>query len=269
MCIMYASIIVILDIIIIFVIIVVVVTIIIIIIIIIIMISPEWWTDWSSCRHTMRWFSLRIRSVPRSFFIPYAVHAVLIITYLKLLTINFDQVSLMSNVCSMSLTEICGCRPVYRCAVVVLYYDVCHRLRQLPFWLLLRAHASSRIVHQVSDDAYDRFPQTARVGHVCLNIVLSYSVSWPPIWNKHLLTKFVVDSEFNQLLNRYTDPYHRARLLAAAASHSGVWLHTLPISACGLHLEDSAIRVAVGLRLGCAIFETHPCPCGATVDPLN
>ena len=61
----------------------------------------------------------------------------------------------------------------------------------------------------------------------------------------------------------------RARLPAAAAPHRGDWLHTLPISACGLHLEDSAIRVAVGLRLGCAIFETHPCPCGATVDPLN
>ena len=33
-------------------------------------------------------------------------------------------------------------------------------------------------------------------------------------------------------------------------AHSGDWLHTLPISACGLHLEDNAIRVAVGLRLG-------------------
>ena len=63
--------------------------------------------------------------------------------------------------------------------------------------------------------------------------------------------------------------YHTARLLAAAAPHSGDWLHTLPISACGLHLEDNAIHVAVGLRLGCAICETRACLCGATVDSLG
>ena len=57
--------------------------------------------------------------------------------------------------------------------------------------------------------------------------------------------KVIVDAEFNDLLSRYSEPYHRARLLAAAAPHSGDWLHTLPISACGLHLEDNAIRVAV------------------------
>ena len=85
-----------------------------------------------------------------------------------------------------------------------------------------------------------------------------------------MLDKSVVESEYNQLLSRYTDPYHWARLLAAAAPHSGDWLHTLPISACGLHMEDSAIQVAVGLRLGCAICEAHPwCPCGTMVDPLG
>ena len=81
--------------------------------------------------------------------------------------------------------------------------------------------------------------------------------------------KVVVDAEYNDLLSRYSEPYHRARLLAAAAPHSGDWLHTIPISACGLHLEDNAIRVAVGLRLGCAFCEAHPCPCGATVNSLG
>ena len=57
--------------------------------------------------------------------------------------------------------------------------------------------------------------------------------------------------------------------LQPAAPHSGDWLHALPISACGLHLEDNAIRVAVGLRLGSAICETHTCPCGATADSLG
>ena len=39
----------------------------------------------------------------------------------------------------------------------------------------------------------------------------------------------IVDAEFNDLLRRYSEPYHKARLLAAAAPHSGDWLHTLPI----------------------------------------
>ena len=79
----------------------------------------------------------------------------------------------------------------------------------------------------------------------------------------------IVDAEFSDLLSRYSEPYHRARLLAAAATHSGDWLHTLLINACGLHLEDNAIRVDVGLRPGCVICETHPCPCGATEHPLG
>ena len=49
------------------------------------------------------------------------------------------------------------------------------------------------------------------------------------IWDK-----MVVDVEYNHLLSRYSEPYHRARLLAAAASYSGDWLRTLLISACGL-----------------------------------
>jgi len=81
--------------------------------------------------------------------------------------------------------------------------------------------------------------------------------------------KAVVDAEFSQLFNKYTEPNNLARLLAAVAPHSGDWLHTVPISAYGLHLDDSAIRVAVGLRLGCALCEAHQCPCGATADPLG
>ena len=81
------------------------------------------------------------------------------------------------------------------------------------------------------------------------------------IWDK-----IVVDVEYSHLLSRYSKPYHRARLLAVAAPHSGDWLHTLPISACRLHLDDNAICVAVGLRLGCAICEAHCCTCGVMVD---
>ena len=78
-----------------------------------------------------------------------------------------------------------------------------------------------------------------------------------------------METEYTKLLNNYTDPHHRARLLAAAAPHSGDWLHAMPIASCGLLLDDDAVRVAVGLRLGCAICEAHICQCGATVNTLG
>jgi hypothetical protein len=39
----------------------------------------------------------------------------------------------------------------------------------------------------------------------------------------------------------------------------------LPISACGLRLDDEAVRVAVGLRLGTNLYIPHSCPCGLQV----
>jgi len=38
--------------------------------------------------------------------------------------------------------------------------------------------------------------------------------------------------------------------LASVVPHSGDWLLALPIANCGLRLEDEAVRVAVGMRLG-------------------
>ena len=47
--------------------------------------------------------------------------------------------------------------------------------------------------------------------------------------------------------------------------HSGDWLLALPISACGLRLDDEAVRIATGLRLGVDLCAQHECPCGALV----
>jgi len=35
---------------------------------------------------------------------------------------------------------------------------------------------------------------------------------------------------------------------------------------CGLRLDDEAVRVAVGMRLGLALCVSHSCPCGGQVD---
>jgi len=60
----------------------------------------------------------------------------------------------------------------------------------------------------------------------------------------------VSNQSFKSLLVTQSEPYHRARLLAASAAHNGDWLSAMPISACCLRLTDDAVRVAVGMRLG-------------------
>ena len=78
--------------------------------------------------------------------------------------------------------------------------------------------------------------------------------------------KIVVQAEFNRLLHGGSDDTSKARLLAVSAPHSGDWLHAIPIANCGLRLDDDAIRVAVGLRLGTSICAPHPCVCSDQVD---
>ena len=63
-----------------------------------------------------------------------------------------------------------------------------------------------------------------------------------------------------------SDPYHKARWAACRDSISGFWLNAPPISACGLRLDDNAIRVAVGIRLGVNLCSPHVCQCGHQID---
>ena len=72
--------------------------------------------------------------------------------------------------------------------------------------------------------------------------------------------------EVQILYDSCRDERDMARLHAVRSPHSGDWLHALPISACGLRLDDDTVRVAVGLRLGTDICEPHICPCGSLVD---
>jgi len=60
--------------------------------------------------------------------------------------------------------------------------------------------------------------------------------------------------------------HHRVSFLAASSPHSGDWLFALPIASCGLQLDDEAVRVAVGLRLGLNLCVPHQCRCGSQVD---
>ena len=66
-------------------------------------------------------------------------------------------------------------------------------------------------------------------------------------------------------LNSLLDAYDQARLKAVSAPHAGDWLYALPITSCGIILDDEATRVAVGLRLGMELCEPHTCACGTLV----
>ena len=61
-------------------------------------------------------------------------------------------------------------------------------------------------------------------------------------------------------------PSDVARLLAVSSPQAGDWLNALPISSCGLRLDDDVVRVGEGLRLGLQICESHRCVCDSMVD---
>ena len=68
------------------------------------------------------------------------------------------------------------------------------------------------------------------------------------------------------MINSLSYATDRAWLLSVKSPHSNDWLHALPLSGCGLRLDDRAIHIAVCLRLGANIYEPHQCPCGAPFD---
>jgi len=66
-----------------------------------------------------------------------------------------------------------------------------------------------------------------------------------PFWDRPgvLADRVIVESAL-------TTPFHRASFLAASSPHSGDCLFAMPITSCGLRLDDEAVRVGVGMRLG-------------------
>jgi len=61
-------------------------------------------------------------------------------------------------------------------------------------------------------------------------------------------------------------PLGLASFLAASSPHSGDCLFVMPVSSCGLKLDDEAVRIGVCLRLGLTLCVPHQCHCGAPVD---
>ena len=82
------------------------------------------------------------------------------------------------------------------------------------------------------------------------------------VWDRPLIErdKAIIRGDAVGLVNQ-------ARLDAASSPHSADWLVALPIASCGLVLDNEAVRVAVGLRLGLDLCSPHTCHCGEHVGP--
>jgi len=78
-----------------------------------------------------------------------------------------------------------------------------------------------------------------------------------------------IQADKNTVTASFTDPQNNARIAAVSAPHASDWLSAMPITACGLRLDDEAIRIAVALRLGVPICEPHLCHCGSQVNAMG
>ncbi|XP_055349896.1 uncharacterized protein LOC129596594 [Paramacrobiotus metropolitanus] len=58
----------------------------------------------------------------------------------------------------------------------------------------------------------------------------------------------------------------QARFLGVSTKENGAWLGALPAASLGNLLTDSAVRIAVGLRLGAPVITPHRCVCGDWAD---
>ena len=74
----------------------------------------------------------------------------------------------------------------------------------------------------------------------------------------------------NRLMEGAVDDIDRACLLASRSQESGARLHSLPISAMDLLLEDDSLKIAVGLHLGTPLcWSNQSQDCGKQMDATS
>jgi hypothetical protein len=155
--------------------------------------------------------------------------------------------------------------------MVVWVFVVLLRSHFQPFWLLRRARLPSGLpsVGILSSFLTPASKQLVKPDPVCMTmsppagLSAKLQLSWDtPVIQLDMRSVFVATATAED----------RAQLFAIMSPHASEWLFALPISSCGLHLDDEAVRIAVGLRLGLHLCQTrlYPCGrCGSTVDTLG
>ena len=144
-------------------------------------------------------------------------------------------------------------------------------------------------IRRVASLALPAFLASAAVIHILQSLLLHKSHHLPDLHRDNLLStwlttfnssaqafssdgkqsaldKPVIAADVAAVKSHFGGSFNTARLLVVSAPHSGDWLHALPLATCSLKLENEAIRIAVGLRLGINLREPHQCPCSKLVD---
>ena len=138
-----------------------------------------------------------------------------------------------------------------------------------PSAFLASAAASSELAHMILP-ANMQPPQLCYVDEA-LAIWSQGCQELPPngiaAHHQKLWDSLRLSSMADTLLKNTTDQLNRARLLAATCKESGAWLNALPITSLGLRMDDTTIRISMGLRLGIPLCRNHLCQqCGAEVS---
>lgn len=81
------------------------------------------------------------------------------------------------------------------------------------------------------------------------------------LFNQHTLNKQRVELKFSGLQNRQTTTMTMLGFLLLLLNSTAK-----PITACGLRLEDNALRIAKGINLGINVCKPHTCFRGVLVD---
>ena len=86
----------------------------------------------------------------------------------------------------------------------------------------------------------------------------------------HYIALYYIILYYRVLLDYATDSHTRARLLAVKCKEMGTWLSALPVASLGLRMDNEAVHIAVGLRLGLPLCRPYQCvQCGSQVDKLG
>lgn len=79
----------------------------------------------------------------------------------------------------------------------------------------------------------------------------------------------ICDLRLKELVDSCPNQEERAIILSVSSKNSSDWLHALPVPSLGLKLDDSSLRIAIGIRLSTQLCHEYTCKCGTFVNSFG